>query len=185
MKPILDHLWKIALIAIVGLSGSAVAGLIRYGSEILNPSGIAFAFVAYGLSGGFIFAFYHVRGLSNTITAAVCVGAVQFIIQSAWISMANAVVWSFGVNLSFVVVAFLFERKLAALKQAKFLVVGIIFGMVFVLVTLFVAIFTNVESIPAEVFRENYLDGLLMGLGLGIGVELGEAFILSVKEHRK
>lgn len=185
MKPFLDHLWKIALITIVGLSGSAVAGLIRYGSDILNPSGVAFAFVAYGLSGGFIFAFYHVRGLSNTITASVCVGAVQFVVHSAWISMANAVVWSFGVNLSFVAVAFLFERKLAALKQAKFLVVGVILGMVFVLLTLFVVIFTKVESIPAVVFRENFLDGLLMGLGLGIGVELAEMFVLSVKEHRK
>ena len=99
MREFLRHFWKIALITIVGLAGSTTVGLMMHGSDVFNPSGAEFAYIAFGASGAFIFAFYHQRGLSNTITAAVCVSAVQFIVASVWIPTLNAVVWSFGVNL--------------------------------------------------------------------------------------
>jgi hypothetical protein len=112
------------------------------------------------------------------------VSAVQFAIATTWITVLNAAIWSFGVNLLVVVLAFVFERKLAALKAAKFLVVGLAYGAMFVLLTLLVAELTGVVNMPAEVFRANFVDGLLIGIGLGLGVEGGEAFIHSLEHHR-
>src|SRR5574341_564941 len=117
MKSFLSELWKLALISFVGLMGSGTAGLMRYGSDVLIPSSVAFAFVAFGLSGAFIFAFYHVRGLSNSITAAVSVSAVQFGIGALYLPVLSAALWSYGVNMSVVLIAFLFERNLAPLRQ--------------------------------------------------------------------
>jgi len=184
MKTMISVIWKLAFITVAGLLGSATAGLIRYGSDILTPMNIAFAYVAFGLSGGFIFAFYHVRGLSNTITAAVSVSALQFVTGVAWLPVLNSAIWSFGVNLAVVALAFLFERKLASLRQAKFVVVGLVYGALFVLLTLLVAALTKTDPLPAMVFRENFIDGLLIGLGLGLGVEAGEAFVHSIELHK-
>ncbi len=184
MKTMMSILWRLAFISITGLLGSATAGLMRYGTDILSPLNIAFAYIAFGLSGAFIFAFYHVRGLSNTITAAVSVSAVQFVLSVAWLPILNSAIWSFGVNLSVVALAFLFERKLASFRQAKFVVVGLVYGTLFVLLTLLVAALTKTDTLPAMVFRENFIDGLLIGLGLGLGVEAGEAFVHSIEQHR-
>ncbi|HEY6951065.1 MAG TPA: hypothetical protein VI758_01590 [Bacteroidota bacterium] len=180
MKDFLSLLWKLALITVIGLAGSMTLGLMMHGSNMFDPKGAEFAYVAFGTSGAFIFAFYHVRGLSNTITAAVTVSAVQFIVASAWMPTVNSVVWSFGVNLPVVWLAFLFERKLAAFHWGKFVIVGIVNGTMFVLLTLLVGIIQNVSSMPAAVFRDNFVDGLLIGLGMGIGVQGGEAFIHSI-----
>lgn len=185
MKFTLNNTLTLLLITIAGMLGSLIVGLMVYGGSIFSPMHPGFSFVAYGLSGGFIFAFYHVRGLSETITTAVVVSAVQFAISTAWITVLNAAIWSFGVNLLVVVLAFIFERKLAPLRQAKFVVVGLAYGAMFVLLTLIVAELTGVAEMPAIVFRQNFVDGLLIGIGLGIGVEGGEAFVHSVEHHRR
>lgn len=184
MKTMFGQFWRLGLITILAVAGSIIAGLLKYGSTVLNPMDIGFAFVSFGLSGGFVFAFYHVRGLSSTITAAVSVSAVQFVASSFQLPIINAAIWSFGVNIPVVVLAFLFERKLAGLKQWKFVVVGVTYGAMFVLLTLIVGLITRVEHMPASVFQENFMDGLFLGLGVGIGVEIAESFVHSIEEHR-
>ena len=181
MKKFLGELWRLVLITFLGFAGGMIAGLMIYGGEIFSPQSAGFAYyVMYGVSTAFIFAFYHVRGLSNTITAAVVTGAIIFVIASFWMPVLNSAIWSFGVNLSVIVLAFLFERKLAYFKQWKFIVIGIIYGGVFVLVTLLIGIFTKVADLPPALFRQNFLDGLWLGVGLGIGVEIAESIIHSV-----
>jgi hypothetical protein len=181
MIKLLGELWRLVLITLLGFAGSMIAGLMIYGGEIFDPQSAGFAYyIMYGLSTSFIFAFYHVRGLSNTITAAVSVSALLFVVATFWMPVLNAAIWSFGVNLSVVVIAFLFERKLAYLKQWKFIVVGVIYGAVFVLLTLSVGILTNVVALPPTLFQKNYLDGLWLGLSLGIGIEIAESIIHSV-----
>jgi len=180
----LKNIVVLLIITLSGLAGSVIVGLMSYGGDVFSPLSPGFSFIAYGLSGGFIFAFYHVRGLSETITTAAVVSAIQFAISSTWITVLAAGVWAFGVNLPVVAVAFIFERKLANLKQAKFVVVGLVYGAMFVLLTLLVAALTGVERMPAEVFRGNFIDGLLIGLGLGVGIQGGEAFVHSVEHHR-
>ncbi|MBI3004019.1 MAG: hypothetical protein HYY49_01225 [Ignavibacteriales bacterium] len=183
MKIWLSQFWRLTFITFMGLLGSVTLGLMRYGGSVLDPSEIAFAYVAFGLSGSFIFAFYHVRGLSNTITAAVSVSALQFVASVSYIPVLNSAIWSFGVNLSVVALAFLFERRLASFKQLKFIIVGLVYGSLFVLLTLLVAMLTKVASMPAEVFHENFVDGLLIGLGLGVGAEVAESFIHSIEQR--
>ena len=61
---------QILFVTLFGLLGSVVVGVMTYGSQVFNPGTIAFSFVSYGLSGAFIFAFYHGRGFAETITAA-------------------------------------------------------------------------------------------------------------------
>ncbi|RPI06601.1 MAG: hypothetical protein EHM64_02360 [Ignavibacteriae bacterium] len=182
----LGELWRLCLITFLGLAGSVIAGLMIYGGTIFIPESSGFAYyILFGLSTSFIFAFYHVRGLSNTITAAVSTGAVIFVLGSFWMPVLNAAIWSFGVNLSVVVLAFLFERKLAYFKQWKFVVVGIVYGAIFVLLTLAIGVLTKVASLPPELFQRNFLDGLWLGLSLGVGVEIAESIIHSVDLHRQ
>jgi hypothetical protein len=186
MKKIFGEMWRLVLITFLGFAGSLIAGLMIYGGEIFELQSAGFVyFITYGISTSFIFAFYHVRGLSNTITAAVSVGALLFAIATFWMPVLNAAIWSFGVNLSVVVIAFLFERKLAYLKQWKFIVVGIVYGSIFVLLTLLVLLFTKVTALPPSLFQRNFLDGLWLGLGLGIGVEIAESIVHSVDLHKQ
>jgi len=184
MRISLNNILVLLLITVTGLAGSLITGLMSYGGAVFNAGSPGFSFLAYGLSGAFIFAFYHVRGLSETITTAVIVSAIQFAISSTWITVLNAGIWSFGVNLPVVTLAFLFERKLAGLRQAKFVVVGVVYGAMFVLLTLVAGALASVEQMPAVVFRQNFIDGLLIGVGLGIGIEGGEAFVYSFEHHR-
>ena len=186
MKHWLGELWRLLLIMSLGFAGSMIAGLMIYGGDVFVPQSAGFAYyIMFGFSTSFIFAFYHVRGLSNTITAAVSTGAVIFIIASFWMPVLNAALWSFGVNLSVVVLAFLFERKLAYFKQWKFIVVGVVYGAIFVLITLSVGVITKVATLPPELFQKNYVDGLLLGLSLGIGIEIAESIVHSVDLHRQ
>jgi hypothetical protein len=185
MKLSQNYLWHLALLTVMGLLGSVIAGLIQYGVDVVKPSTIAFGFVAYGLTGSFIFAFYHVRGLSNTITAAVTVSAAQFVASSFMIPIVNAAIWSFGINLPVVALAFVFEKKLSTFGTWKFVVVGLVYAATFVLMTLLVGVLTNVEALPADLFRKNFVDGLLLGLGLGLGIETGEAFLTSLELHHE
>lgn len=185
MKKVVEELGWLCLITVLGTLGSMVAGLMIYGSEIFNPRSIGFVYILYGISTSFIFAFYHVRGLSNTITAAVSTGAIIFVIATIWMPLINAIIWSFGVNLCVVLLAFLFERKLANFKQWKFTVVALIYGAMFVLMTLLIDVLTKVTEMPAAVFQRNFLDGLWMGLGLGLGVEIAESLVHSVHLHRE
>jgi len=185
MKDFFSQLWKVVLITLIGLAGSITVGLMMHGVDVFSPSGADFAYVAFGASGGFIFAIYHVRGLSGTITAAVCASAVQFVVASVWIPTLNAVIWSFGVNLPVVWLAFLFERKLAQFHWGKFVVVGVVYGAMFVLLTLIVGVFRGIGGLPALVFRENFLDGFLIGLGMGLGVQAAEAYLQSLASHQK
>ncbi len=171
------------VITIAGVAGSAIVGLMTYGAAIFSATSPGFSFLAYGLSGGFIFAFYHVRGLSETITTAVIVSTVQFIAATTWITLTNAVIWSFGVNLPVVALAFLFERKLAPVRQAKFVIIGLLYGGMFVLLTLVSGVIVGLQDMPAMVFRQNFIDGLLIGLGLGVGIQVAEAFLHSVEHH--
>ena len=186
MKQWLGEIWRLALITLLGFAGSIIAGLMIYGGEIFIPESAGFAYyVMFGVSTSFIFAFYHVRGLSNTITAAVSTGAFIFVVASFWMPILNAAIWSFGVNLSVVVLAFLFERKLANFKHWKFLVVGVVYGAIFVLLTLLVGLLTRVAIMPPALFQKNYLDGLWLGLSLGIGIEIAESIVHSVDIHRQ
>jgi hypothetical protein len=186
MKHWLGEMWRLILITFLGFAGSMIAGLMSYGGDIFIPQSAGFAYyIMFGFSTSFIFAFYHVRGLSNTITAAVSTGAIIFVIASFWMPILNAAIWSFGVNLSVVVMAFLFERKLANFKQWKFIVIGVVYGAIFVLLTLMVDIITKVVTMPPALFQKNYLDGLWLGLSLGIGVEIAESIVHSVDLHRQ
>jgi hypothetical protein len=186
MKKWLREIWRLLLITSLGFAGSMIAGLMIYGGEIFIPQSAGFAYyVMFGLSTSFIFAFYHVRGLSNTITAAVSTGAIIFVVASFWMPVLNAAIWSFGVNLSVVVLAFIFERKLAYFKQWKFVVTGIVYGAIFVLITLLVGILTKIETLPPTLFQKNYLDGLWLGLSLGIGIEIAESIVHSIDLHRQ
>jgi hypothetical protein len=182
MKNIIGQLWKLLLITFTGTLGSITFGLMLHGSDVFNYTGINFGFVAFGISGAFIFSFYHMYGLSNSITAAVTTSVIQFIIASNWMPMLNAGIWSFGVNLPVIWLAFMFERKLSALHGAKFLVVGVVYGAVFVLLTLIVGVMHETTQIPSTVFRDNFVDGLLIGLGMGLGVQAGEANIHSMRK---
>jgi hypothetical protein len=181
MKGKFDQLWKLCLITITGLLGSITVGLMMHGSEVFNYMGINFVYVSFGLSGAFIFAFYHISGLSNSITAAVSISSVQFIIATTWMPTLNSVIWSYGVNLPVVWLAFLFERKLAVFHWGKFVVVGLVYGTMFVLLTLIVGVIQNISYMAPVVFRDNFIDGLSIGLGMGLGVQAGEAFIHSLQ----
>jgi hypothetical protein len=186
MKQWMGEMWRLLLITFLGFAGSMIAGLMIYGGEIFIPQSAGFAYyIMFGLSSSFIFAFYHVRGLSNTITAAVSTGAFMFVVASFWMPVLNAAIWSFGVNLSVVVLAFLFERKLANFKQWKFIVVGVVYGAIFVLLTLAVGVLTKVAIMPPALFQKNYLDGLWLGLSLGVGIEIAESIIHSVDLHKQ
>lgn len=183
MERYAEQLSKLAFLTITGVVGSIVVGLMAYGNEVFDMTHIGFSFVSFGLSGAFIFAFYHVRGLSETITAAAVTSAVQFAVSSSWITPLNAAIWSFGVNLPLILVAFIFERKLAPFRQYKFVVVALLYGVMFVLLTLVVSLFGGTQMLPASVFRQNFTDGLLIGLGLALGIEAGEALVHSIERH--
>ena len=183
MRKVVIQILKLLLITCTGLAGSIVVGLMLYGGGVFDSRNVGFSFVSYGLSGAFIFAFYHIRGLSETITAAVIVSALQFGVSTTFIPVANAAIWSFGVNLPIILVAFIFERKLAPFRHFRFVVVSMLYGTMFVLLTLLTAWLTGVGQLPAAAFRENFFDGLMIGLGLCLGVEAGEAFVRSL-EHK-
>jgi len=186
MKYWLGDMWRLVLITLLGFIGSMIAGLMTYGGDVFDPQTVAFAYyMIYGLSTAFIFAFYHIRGLSNTITAAVITGVVIFLIATRWMTFLNSAVWSFGVNLSVVVLAFLFEQKLSYFKNWKFVVIAIIYGGVFVVLTLIIVRITEVALMSPKLFQDNFLDGFRLGVGLGIGVEIAESIIHSVDLHNK
>jgi thiamine transporter ThiT len=185
MKFDLQQLLKLLLITFMGTAASVAVGLLVYGGDVFNPASVAFAFTAYGMSGAFIFAFYHMRGLTETLIVAIVVSAVQFVVGIAWFPWLTALLWSFGVNLPVVGLAFVFERKLAHFKQAKFVVVAITYSVMFVLLTLLVSVLRGVELMPAQLFRDNAYDGLLIGIGLGLGIEAAEALVHSYDEHKK
>jgi predicted RND superfamily exporter protein len=123
--------------------------------------------------------------VADTITVAVVVSAIQFVIGTLYFPWMNSLLWSFGVNMPVVALAFMFERKLAHFKQAKFVVVAILYSVMFVLLTLLVATLAGVEMMPASLFRDNAVDGLLIGLGVGLGIEAAEAFVHSWEEHKQ
>jgi hypothetical protein len=185
MKKIINQLLRMGLITVTGILGSITSGLMIHGSDVFDYQGIYFAFVAFGLSGAFIFSFYHVFGLSNAITVAVSVSAFQFIAAATTMPLLNAAFWSFGVNVPVVGLAFLFERKLSVLHEWKFIVVGAVYGSVFVLLTLIIGIFRDISPIPPSVFQDNFIDGLLIGIGMGLGVQAGEAFVHSLFPETK
>lgn len=183
MADILKQIFKLLLITFTGVAGCTIAGLMLYGGEVFDPRSPGFSFISFGLSGGFIFAFYHIRGLTETITAAVVVSAIQFAVSTTYIPVTNAAIWSFGVNLPIILIAFIFERKLAPFRHFRFVVVSILYGAMFVLLRLLTSAVTGVGMLAAEVFRGNFVDGLMIGLGLGLGIEAGEAFIHSLEHH--
>jgi hypothetical protein len=113
------------------------------------------------------------------------VSALQFGLATTWITVLNAAIWSFGVNIPVVVLSFLFDKKLAALKWGRFLVVGAVYGSMFVLLSLIIALLQGIDEMPATVFRQNFVDGLLIGIGLGAGVQGGEAFMHSYEQHKE
>ena len=181
MKNWVSNLWRLVLITLLGFLGSLIPGLMKYGGEIFDPLTVGFAyFILYGVCTSFIFAFYHVRGLISTIGVAFLAGALIFIITPSWMPTINSIVWSFGVSLSVIFIAFLFERKLANFKRWKFIFVGLFYGAIFVLLTFLMGIFVNVTAIPAETFQKNFVDGLLLGLCVSLGVDLAEVLIHSV-----
>lgn len=183
MKKSIAQVTTIIVLTIAGAAGAIIVGLLVYGSSVFNPASPGFSFVSFGLSGALIFAFYHVRGLSEAITASVIVSAVQFVAGSSYITMLRAILFSFGLNIPVVALAFIFERKLAAQKRIKVAVVALTYGAMFVVLTLLVDLLSAESTgLPATLFRENFVDGLLLGLGLGLGVEGGEAVMHSL-EH--
>jgi hypothetical protein len=109
--------------------------------------------------------------------------AVQFGVSVGWVPVWNAAIWSFGVNTTVVLLAFLFERRLGYLKHGKTIVVGLMLGAVFVLLTLLMGVFSGISQVSASTFQNNFVDGALLGLGLGFGVDLGESIIHSLEMH--
>lgn len=172
----------LAVLTMIGTAGAGIVGLCVYGSSIFNTSSPGFMFLSFGFSGALVFAFYHVRGLSEAITAAVVVSAVQFVAVSSFISMLRAVLFSFGLNIPVIALAFVFERKLAPHARWKFVVVGLTYGAMFVVLTLLVDLVAGGGGLPAQLFRDNFVDGALLGVGLGLGIEAGEAMMNSL-EH--
>jgi hypothetical protein len=185
MKSLLRQVLIIAALTISGTVGAVVVGLCMYGSDVFSVTSPGFSFVSFGFSGSLIFAFYHVRGLSESISAAVVISAVQFVVASQFIAWLRAVLFSFGLNLPVIALAFVFERKLAPLARWKFLMVGMMYGAMFVVLTLIVDLLSGPGGIPAQLFRENLLDGLLLGWGLGVGIEGGEALVHSFEHPRR
>lgn len=175
MKKALTQIVTLAVITAAGTLGAVLVGLLAYGTNVFDPQSPGFLFVSFGFSGALIFAFYHVRGLSEAITAAVVVSAVQFIAGSTSITLLRALLFSFGLNIPVIALAFVFERKLAAHRRLRFAVVGLTFGGMFVFLTLLSDLLSESAGIPAALFRENFVDGLLLGLGLALGVDAGEA----------
>jgi hypothetical protein len=57
-----EQIASLAFLTLAGVIGSAVVGLMVHGSGVFNTEDVGFSFVSFGLSGAFIFAFYHVRG---------------------------------------------------------------------------------------------------------------------------
>jgi thiamine transporter ThiT len=143
MKRIILASLQIATLTVSGTAGAIVLGLLGYGTAVFDPTSPGFSFVSFGFSTSLIFAFYHVRGLSDTVTAAVVVSAVQFIAASAYVAMLRAVLFSFGLNIPVVVLAFLFERKLASKRTFRFVFVAMTFGGMFVLLTLLVDVLSG------------------------------------------
>jgi thiamine transporter ThiT len=182
MRKLFIQILTIAAITFAGTAGAVVVGLLVYGSNVFNMESPGFSFVSFGLSGALIFAFYHVRGLSEAITASVIASCVQFIAGSAYITMLRAIIFSFGLNIPVVALAFVFERKLAAHQRIKFAVVSLIYGAMFVILTLLAEAVSGGAGLPATTFRENFVDGLLLGLGLGLGLEAGEALLYSFEK---
>jgi thiamine transporter ThiT len=174
---------QIIALTLSGTAGAIVLGLLAYGTAVFDPTSAGFSFVSFGFSTSLIFAFYHVRGLSDTMTAAVIVSAVQFIAASAYVAMLRAVLFSFGLNVPVVVLAFLFERKLASMRAFRFVFVAMTFGGMFVLLTLIVDVLSGATGLPASVFQQNFIDGVMLGLGVGLGVAAGEAFLASLAHH--
>jgi len=183
MKRIILESLQIAALSLCGTAGAIVLGLLGYGTAVFDPTSPGFSFVSFGFSTSLIFAFYHVRGLSNTVTAAVIVSAVQFIAASSYVAMLRAVLFSFGLNIPVVVLAFLFERKLASMRTFRFVFVAMTFGGMFVLLTLLVDVLTGATGMPPAIFQQNFIDGVLLGLGVGLGVAAGEAFLASLAHH--
>jgi len=174
---------QIIALTLSGTAGAIVLGLLAYGTAVFDPTSAGFSFVSFGFSTSLIFAFYHVRGLSDTMTAAVVVSAVQFVAASAYVAMLRAVLFSFGLNIPVVVLAFLFERKLASMRAFRFVFVAMTFGGMFVLLTLIVDVLSGATGLPASVFQQNFIDGVMLGLGVGLGVAAGEAFLASLAHH--
>jgi hypothetical protein len=186
MKKWYGELWRLLLITFLGLAGSMIAGLMLYGGAIFDPSSTPFAYyLAYGFCSACIFAFYHIRGLSETISIAMVIGAILFVGIAFLMPIVYSAIWSFGVTVSVILLAFLFERKFSYFKHWKFIAVGIIFGALFVLLRLAVLLITGASGLSPSEFQKNFLDGLWMGVGLGLGVEVAEAVIHSVDQHRQ
>ena len=181
MKQALRQIGSLVGLTLTGTLGAIVAGLCVYGSAVFNPTSPGFMFVSFGFSGALIFAFYHVRGLSQSIAAAAVVSAAQFAAVSQFITTLRAAIFSFGLNFPVIALAFVFERKLSPHGRWKFVVVGLTYGAMFVLLTLVSDFAFGMEGLPAQVFRDNLLDGLLLGTGLGIGIQGGEAMIHSLE----
>jgi thiamine transporter ThiT len=183
MKRIILAGLRIATLTVAGTAGAIVLGLLAYGTAVFDPVSAGFSFVSFGFSTSLIFAFYHERGLSDTVTAAVVVSAVQFVAASAYVAILRAVLFSFGLNVPVVVLAFLFERKLAAMRTFRFVFVAMTFGGMFVLLTLLVDVLSGAEGLPPAVFQHNFIDGVMLGLGVGLGVAAGEALLASLEHH--
>jgi hypothetical protein len=165
MKKYVVQVLQVVLLTLAGTGGAIVLGLLRYGTGVFDPTSAGFSFVSFGFSASLVFAFYHVKGVSDTITAAVVISAVQLIASSSYIAMLRAVIFSFGLNLPVVVLAFLFERKLASLRTFRFLIVSVTFGAMFVVLTLLVSVFSGTSGLPAAVFQDNFIDGALLEIG--------------------
>jgi len=184
MKKIVNEVWRLILITALGTMGSIIAGLMMYGGKIFRLTDPSFDYyIAYGFCSAAIFAFYHIRGLSETITASMVLGVVLFIGITFLMPVVHAVIYSFGVTVSVVLLAFLFEWKLAYLKHWKFIIVALIFGELFVVLNLISLVIAGVHDLPPDMFWNNFKDGGLMGVGLGIGIEVAEALIHSVELH--
>jgi hypothetical protein len=186
MEKNIQELWRLLLIIILGTAGSMIAGLMVYGGKIFSIMDTSFDYyIAYGFCSSAIFSFYHVRGLSNTISVSMVFGSVLFVGISFIMPILHAAIYSFGVTTAVILLAFLFERKLAYLKHWKFIAVGIIFGELFVLLNLISLVLAGAKDLLPEMFQRNFLDGLWMGFGLGLGVESAESIIHSVELHKE
>lgn len=189
MKQWIGEIWRLFLVTFLGSIGGMIAGLLNYGGNIFDTQSAGFAYyIVFGFSTSLIFAFYHMWGFTSTIVGALGISTALFIIVALFVPfwpIINLAFWIFAVNISVVILAFLFERKLAYLKHWKFIVISIIYGSLFVLLTLIVGIFKGITMISAEIFQKIFIDGIVLGVGIGIGIEIAESIIHSVDLHRE
>ncbi len=179
----MEQLAKLFFLTLMGALGAMLAGLIRYGGTIFMFSDPGFLFVSFGISGALMFAFYHLRGVSEAITASVIMSAVQFMTTTHWTNETAGLIWSFGVNTPALLLVYLFEKRFSLSRQLKTIVVASGYALILGFLTMTIMAIQQTESLAGFVIMQNCIDGFLLGLGLVAGITAGEMLLDALDHH--